>query len=313
MALTRVVLPVDRLMAAYNLLLGAVWWANWRVAPHAPGIAVAHLAAAGLPWLIARAPRRPWAWLAACYELYPLLLLGPFWTELDLLRGVLGSRGFDAQIRSVDVALFGMHPHAEWLPRMDALWFSEPMYFVYYAYYATIVLPPVVLAVLGRRAALRDATCRLMATYLLCYVVYLAFPVYGPNILEPDHPGPHTTGFFYQLVAAAHAAGDAKGTAFPSSHVAGAVTIAFIAWRWLPRGLAVLLALEAAGVALSTVYTQNHYGTDALAGIVWALAIQVGIVPLLRYLRSPAPGPRRAARPHDLEPAFRAADPLGGS
>lgn len=312
MALTRGVLPLDWLMAAYNLLLGAIWWANWRLAPYAPGIAIAHLAAAGLPWLIARAPRRRWGWIAAWYDLYPLLLLLPFWTELDLLRGVLGSHGFDAQVRSLDLALFGMHPHAVWLPRMDTLWISEPMYFVYYAYYATIFAPPIVLAFLGRRAALRDATFRLMATYLLCYLVYIVFPVYGPHILEPGHQGPHANGFFYQLVAAAHAAGDARGTAFPSSHVAGAVTIAFIAWRWFPRGLALLLALEAVGVALSTVYTQNHYGMDSLAGIAWAVAIQVGVVPLLGYLRRPA-GRRSAAGSPELVPGFRTSGSLGGA
>jgi membrane-associated phospholipid phosphatase len=312
MAVTRAVLPGDVLVAAYNLLLGAIWWANWRQAPHAPWIAAAHLTAAALPWLLARAPRRRWDAVAAVREIYPLLMLLAFWTELDLLRGVLGPHGFDEHIRSLDVAVFGVHLHAVWLPRMDALWISESMFFMYYAYYALIFLPPLILVLRGNRPALRDATLRLMAVYLTCFLVYVAFPVYGPHFLEPHHQGPHTAGLFFNLVAAAQAAGDSHGCAFPSSHVAGAVTIAFLGWRWFPRGVAALLTLEALGVVVSTVYTQNHYGIDSLAGIVWALAIQLGVVPALVYFLGAARAGRLAASP-DLSPAFRTSSSLGGA
>ena len=311
MALIRRPSPGDSLVAAYNVLLGAIWWANWRQAPYAPWIAVAHLTAVALPWLIARAPHRRWDPMTALREIYPLLMLLAFWTELDLLRDVLGHYRFDPQIQRLDLAVFGVHWHALLLPRLDRLWISEPMFFMYYAYYALIFLPPVVLAVLGRRAALRDVTLRLMATYLACFLVYIAFPVYGPHFIEPLHQGPHTAGFFYHLVRAVQAAGDSHGCAFPSSHVAGAVTIGFIGWRWFPRGIAALLTAEAAGVVLSTVYTQNHYGIDSLAGIAWALAIQLAAVPALTYLLGPARS--RAAATPELAPAFRTFDSLGGA
>src|SRR3990170_1485989 len=128
MAVTRYAAPGDSLVAAYNLLLGAIWWANWRQAPHAPWIAIAHLAAAALPWLIVRAPRRRWGFMLGLREIYPLLMLLAFWTELDLLRDVLGYQGYDTRIQSLDIAVFGVHLHAVLLPGLDELWFSEPMY-----------------------------------------------------------------------------------------------------------------------------------------------------------------------------------------
>lgn len=313
MAVTRRAAPGDILVAAYNLLLAAIWWANWRQAPHAPWIAIAHLAAVSLPWLLERAPHRRWDFMAALREIYPLLLLLAFWTELDVLRGVLGSHGYDAGVQSLDIAVFGIHLHAVLLPNLDALWISEPMYFMYYAYYALIFLPPLVLALMRHRTALRDATLRLMATYLTCYLMYIAFPVYGPHFIEAHHQGPHTAGFFYNLVAAAQAAGDSHGCAFPSSHVAGAVTIALIAWRWFPRGLAALLTLEALGVVLSTVYTQNHYGIDSLFGIVWAFSIQLAVVPALAFLLGPTRARRLTPALPELAPAFRTSDSLGGA
>lgn len=279
MALTRRWSAIDSIIAGYNVLLGAVWWANWRESPHAPWIAVAHLAAATLPWLIARAPRRRWDVVSALYEIYPLLLLLAFWTELDLLRSVLGPGGHDVPIRALDLAVFGVHLHQVLLPRFDTLWISEPMFGAYYLYFALIVVPPLVLAVVGRRDALRDATLRLMATYLTCYLVYITFPVYGPHFLETRPPGPYTAGFFYHLVASAQAAGDSHGCAFPSSHVAGAVTAAIVAWRWYRPWLAGVLTVEALGVVVATVYTQNHYGIDALTGVLWALALQLAVIP----------------------------------
>jgi membrane-associated phospholipid phosphatase len=249
--------------------------------------------------------------MTALRDIYPLFMLLAFWTELDLLRDVLGHYRFDPQIQRLDLAVFGVHWHALLLPRMDRLWISEPMFFMYYAYYALIFLPPIVLAIRGRRVALRDATLRLMATYLACYLVYIAFPVYGPHFMAPPLPGPHTSGFFYHLVAAAQAAGDSHGCAFPSSHVAGAVTIAIIGWRWFPRAIAALLTAEAAGVVVSTVYTQNHYGIDSLTGIAWALSIQFAVVPALVYLLGPA-RPTTAAVP-GLAPVFQTFDSLGGA
>jgi hypothetical protein len=44
----------------------------------------------------------------------------------------------------------------------------------------------------------------------------------------------------------------------------------------------VLITVQAAGVFLATVYTQNHYPVDSLAGLIWALGLQLVIVPAVR-------------------------------
>ena len=40
------------------------------------------------------------------------------------------------------------------------------------------------------------------------------------------------------------------------------------------------------------MYTQNHYAIDALAGLVWATALQVIVVPLVKGLFGGVPVPR---------------------
>ena len=72
--------------------------------------------------------------------------------------------------------------------------------------------------------------------------------------------------------------GDSPGTAFPSSHVAGVFAAALIARRWTPRALGYLWIIAACGVALSTIYTQNHYAVDVVYGMAVAFVL-AGVMP----------------------------------
>lgn len=286
--------PTDLLIAGYNAVLAGVWFSLPEATPTTLGWGVAHALGAVLPLLLrhyaaARVPRP----IRALREVYPLLLLGVFWTELGLLFQLRRPGAYDALVTQVDLAWFGGHPNLTWMPALPWVWFSELMHFLYFSYYVAAFLPPLYLAVFGTRSAGNDAVFRLMATYLTCFLFYLVFPVVGPAELMPLYEGPLTEGFFYKLTHGARAAGDSLGTAFPSSHVAGVVTAAIIAWKWLPRPVAWLLIVEAIGVMVATVYTQNHYAIDAVAGLVWAVVLQVMLLPLLARLftrRAPLEG-----------------------
>jgi membrane-associated phospholipid phosphatase len=280
------VLAVDRVLAVYNAIFAGFWIGDIGRAPYAALLALAHVTAATLPAVLRRAPplqvlSRP---VRVLRELYPLIWLSAFWPELDLLHQLRIPPTFDHQIAALDLALFGFHGthlNLVWMWRMPYAWLSEPMHFAYWAYYLLIGIPPMTLLVLGRTAALRDLVFRMMLTYLTCFLVYVLYPVYGPGLTLPRYAGPLTHGFFYQLVRDTVGAGDSPGCAFPSSHVAGAVTIAYAASRALPRWVGRLLWIEAIGVLISTVYTQNHFPVDALAGLGWGLALQIAVAPAL--------------------------------
>lgn len=284
--------PADLLLAGYNLVLLALWSRLAGTASYVPWLLGAHAAGALLPMALARVDERRWTGIAgAARELYPLVCLLGFWSELGLIQALGPGVGYDGAISSLDLALFGRHLNLVWMPAMPYPALSELMHFFYFAYYPLIFLPPIAMCIAGRADALRDMTLRLMATYLGCYLLYLAFPVIGPAELLPHYDGALTHGFFYGLTHAARAAGDSLGTAFPSSHVAGATTVAVLAWHWLPRRLAVLVTIQAAGVFLATIYTQNHYPVDSIAGLVWALGLQLVVLPAVRSScdRQPVP------------------------
>jgi membrane-associated phospholipid phosphatase len=287
MAVSPRVLPADLLLAGYNLVLAALWARLVGTASFAPWVLGAHLMGALLPLVLARVDERRWAGPAGvARELYPLVCLLGFWSELGLIQALAPGKAYDDAIGALDLALFGRHLNLVWMPAMPYPALSELMHFFYFAYYPLIFLPPIAMCIAGRTDALRDMTLRLMVTYLGCYLAYLSFPVIGPAELLPHYQGPLTHGFFYGLTHAARAAGDSLGTAFPSSHVAGATTVAVLAWRWLRRPIALLVTIQAAGVFLATIYTQNHYPVDSIAGLMWALGLQLVALPALSASRS---------------------------
>ena len=75
-------------MSGYNALLAGVW-ASWVPAPFTAPICAAHVVAAFLPALVRRADAAgPSATMQVVLDLYPLLLLFGFWTELGLLHAL---------------------------------------------------------------------------------------------------------------------------------------------------------------------------------------------------------------------------------
>ncbi len=274
-------LLVDWVVAAYNLVFAIIWLSQLGEVWFAAILGAAHLAGLVLTWLLSRAPTVLSPPTRTLREMYPLLFLAVFWLELDVLRPVMALQSGDALVAGWDRLIFRFPLHEIWLPSMSAPWFSEIMHLAYEGYYPLIFAPPLALLFQRRREALRDVTFRLVLVYLICFLSYAVFPVDGPHFLHEPFRGPHMAGFFYGINRTLQALGDSLGCSFPSSHVAAAVSCAYIGWMYFPRWIAMVMVIESLGVALATVYTQSHYAIDSLAGLALALVVQLGVVPAL--------------------------------
>jgi membrane-associated phospholipid phosphatase len=62
------------------------------------------------------------------------------------------------------------------------------------------------------------------------------------------------------------------GAAFPSSHVAVSVGVAYFVWVYLPRAR-YLIAIDVFLLALATVYCRYHYAVDVFGGLLVAAAM----------------------------------------
>lgn len=151
---------------------------------------------------------------------YPVFLYPLFYEELDILNRLVTTTHFDPVIVDIERALFRSQPSVslrEWLPQP---WIAEILHFCYVSYYA---FAPLVFIRLGFKETwdgVAETATVVTATFVACYVWFIAFPVTGPfHHFSP--PDPRTLG--YLLPEVTHwilHRGSSVGTAFPSSHVA---------------------------------------------------------------------------------------------
>jgi len=162
---------------------------------------------------------------------------------------------------------------------------SEILYASYFSYYVMIIGVGLALFLRNRRQFLQYLSVVSLVFYL-CYLVYIFTPVTGPQIffraidgyelppdvrpsVLPEYPAAVKIGPFFRLMAWIYNTFEASGAAFPSSHVAVALTTFWFSCRYLPRiRLAHLVMVML--LCLSTVYCRYHYVVDVLAGIATA-------------------------------------------
>jgi membrane-associated phospholipid phosphatase len=118
-----------------------------------------------------------------------------------------------------------------------------------------------------------------MITFVICYLIFVFFPVAGPYYVFPHPSAWFTDNGPARLVYAILGAGSSYGAAFPSSHVAASAAALLSAWRG-SRTLGALLVLPTILLSIGVVYCQMHYGVDALAGLALGVlvALATGLV-----------------------------------
>ena len=198
-------------------------------------------------------------------ELYPLFLLPALYSELDILNaGPVPVH--DRLIQHWELLVFGMQVSREWWQHAPSRFWSAVLHTAYLSYYVIISAPAFYYAWHGDLAAVRRFVLVVMTTFVLCYLVFILFPVAGPYYMFP-RPAPwFTDNLPARLVYQALATGSSYGAAFPSSHVAAAVAATLTAGR-VSRPLGVLLSIPTVLLTVGVVYCQMHYGVDALAGL----------------------------------------------
>jgi PAP2 superfamily len=205
---------------------------------------------------------------------YPLLIVTALYTEVGLANQAAG-RVYDRIVLGWEQALFGFQPWREWIRWSPSVWLSWVLHLGYVAYYPIIVAAPFALWVTGQREAMQRAMTTIMATFYICYTMFLIFPVVGPRVLFPAADNAAAQTAIAQLTRQFLEDTAAWGAAFPSSHVAVSIAATAAALRaWRALGLA--LVIPTSLLALGSVYGQFHYGVDALAGLGVGLAVAAG-------------------------------------
>ena len=254
------------LMASYLALTAGLLATLGQGVPGRASLVMLHLTLAASLLILDRA--RPSAGiLRVIRDWYPLLLFPFLYKEVELLARGIGDWRLTAAIPAWESALFGGQPSLYLSERLAFVPLSEYLHFCYLSY--VIVVPSVAAYwyVSGRRVAFGELL--LLSTVLLgSYLFFILLPVDSPYYLSQRLGPPLSGHFFFDLVHQV----SARGGAFPSAHVSGALVVSLVAWRH-QRRLACLLVPITAGVMVATVYGRFHYVLDTVAGAALAIAV----------------------------------------
>jgi membrane-associated phospholipid phosphatase len=198
-------------------------------------------------------------------EIYPLLLLPALYSELDILNSA-GVPVHDELVQRWEQLLFGAQISREWWQAMPSRFWSTVFHAAYLSYYLIVSTPALYFAWRGDLEAVRRFVLVVIATFVICYLVFIFFPVAGPYYEFPRPESWFADNLPARLTYEALATGSSYGAAFPSSHVAAALAATLTAARSSPR-LGSLLLIPTILLTLGVVYCQMHYGVDALAGV----------------------------------------------
>lgn len=213
-------------------------------------------------------------------EVYPLLLLVPLYSSLDLLNGVGQVQVHDTLVRHWETLMFGGQVSQTWWRQHPSQLGSTLFHLSYFSYYLIVPLPIAWFGIRGDMANLRRSVLIIFTTFLVCYLCFMLFPVAGPYYEFARPAAWFLDNGPARLVYRTLATGSSYGAAFPSSHVAGTIAATAAAWmgsRVLGAGLTVATVLLTIGV----VYCQMHYAIDAATGV----AVGLAVAGLLRKVR----------------------------
>jgi membrane-associated phospholipid phosphatase len=131
---------------------------------------------------------------------------------------------------------------------------------IYLSYFLFPFLP---MLVIRQEELIRRTFLAWLMVWIVGYACFLVYPTVLPRPI-----GEIGEGFFAWFLRGIYDA-DAPRNCLPSLHVASPFVAALACWR-VHRGVGLAAGLWASLIALSTVFTKQHYVVDVVAGIFLA-------------------------------------------
>jgi membrane-associated phospholipid phosphatase len=286
--LKRELWPVDHLMLAYLLAIGAIVAVFNRNIAHSGAILIAHAAGMLLIAAFAFVPRLPGMTLFRHW--YPLPYVALCYRELSVVIGSIRGTSFDATLAAWDLAIWRCHPTV-WLERIQSPVLTELMQLAYSLFVPSLLIVAVIFWIQKRFEEFRSYAFLLTIGFLASYVGYLLVPVRGPRFfLASLQTQPlHGLWLFQSVRTALDVLESAHYDCFPSGHVQMTV-LAWWSSRRISGRLAGVFAAYTGCVILATTYLRYHYTVDVMAGLAVASAILIVAPHLERKLNR---GPSR--------------------
>jgi len=216
--------------------------------------------------------------------------LRELWPILAILLGYLTMRLFRLELA---IESFGIQQQDELMIQIDNLLFGQtiPLYLQHWispfftllmesAYLHFYYLLPIGSLIYFYWSDQRDVFLRLRKGIIFTltggFCLYFALPVVGPiSYIADQFVVPLKAGheIVYDAVNSFRFAYDC----FPSLHTAIPWMTLFLTWSLHKHWIRYVMLFMTLAITFSTMYLRYHYGTDVIAGFVWAYLVAYGI------------------------------------
>jgi len=221
------------------------------------------------------------------YTRIPLLKLARYWypavlfaflytntTKMDL--GIFHEY-LDPIMQGYDQLIFGYQPATIWGLNNNTFFWQEFFHYAYFSYYLMFIGIPLYIYIKYDIKEFIHAVTNLMFVFFACLVIYMILPVVGGrfdvNLTKLTIEYRH--GLFTHIMAFIYQRNDHWGAAFPSSHVAIALTLFLVSYKYI-KGFALIILIHVILLAISTVFCHYHYAVDVIVGLIYGF-IMYGI------------------------------------
>jgi membrane-associated phospholipid phosphatase len=205
----------------------------------------------------------------------PLVLYGLLYYQTGLINRVVVPEFLDGFFMDLDVRIFGEFPAFLLRGKYGNAFLDEFFHFFYFSYYLIIPLTGILL--FRKDVKLFESfVFQLSCLFYLCYFIFILLPVEGPIALRNEYY--HQGGPFQTAVDFIYTGGENPGGAFPSSHVAVMVLVAWWGSTQFER-MNIVYWLTCLFLSIATVYCMFHYAVDVIGGLL------LGVLAVLTFKR----------------------------
>ena len=279
---TRVnVKPAELALFSYLFLTGVFILLHFSVLSHALGLLVLRVAVTLLVllliWWQSRKPEGDAIGLVRF--MFPVAMLAYLYSETDQLNNLVYASDLDPLFSQLEERLFGFQPALAFAEQFPWNILAETMYLGYFSYYLMLAAVPLFIRLTAGPQAGDRAMFIVIHSFFIFYIVFILFPVSGPQFYFPDWPAFPPGYVFGPLMRFIQEWGEAPTAAFPSSHVSICLMLVLLSFRYARPLLKWLLPVSIL-LVFSTVYIRAHYVIDILGAVAvtWPLYRLSGLV-----------------------------------
>lgn len=266
---------MDQILLGYIAIVSVVAVARLADTPSVVWVLLSNALVGLLIWLVRRPNLGPVG--RALGDTYPLWILPGLYGALDMIAGYGSFPTHDALIQSWELALFGGQLSRDWSRQAPSALWSTVLHAAYLSYYLVVPVGPLWFLVKKDRTNMERVVLAMVGVFVICYLTFIFFPVAGPYHEFPRPSPEFLDNGPARLVYRVLEGGGSYGAAFPSSHVAAALTVAVVTAFAAPA-IGLLLLVPSLLLTVAVVYCQMHYVVDSIAGIFLAIVAAAAVL-----------------------------------